>query len=48
MLILIARPRHSWEDNIKSYLGKIVSVGVDWINLAQVKNRWAAPVNTAN
>jgi hypothetical protein len=28
------KPRHRWEDNIKTDLGRMAE-GVDWINLAQ-------------
>jgi hypothetical protein len=36
----LARPRRRWEDNIKVDLQK-----VDWIDLAQDKDRWWALVN---
>jgi hypothetical protein len=32
-------------DNIKMDLGEIGWVGVDWIGLAQDRNRWRALVN---
>ena len=35
------RPRHRWEDNIKMDLQE----GMDWIRLAQDRNRWKALVN---
>jgi hypothetical protein len=37
----LGRPRRRWEDNIKMYLGD-----VDWIHLAQDRDRWRALVNT--
>jgi hypothetical protein len=33
-------------DNIKMDLGKIGWGGVDWIVLAQDRDKWRAPVNT--
>jgi hypothetical protein len=42
----LGRPRRRWEDNIKMDLREIVFGDVDWINLAQDRDRWRAPVNT--
>jgi hypothetical protein len=42
----LGRPRHRWEDNIKKDLGEIGFGDVDWINLAQDRDRWRALVNT--
>jgi hypothetical protein len=39
----LGRPRHRWEDNIKMDLGE-VGGGVDWIGLAQDRDRWRAVV----
>jgi hypothetical protein len=39
------RPRHRWEDNIKRYLQKVGCGGMDWIELAQDKDRCWALVN---
>jgi hypothetical protein len=39
--------RRRLEDNIKMYLREIGLEGVDWIHLAQKRNRWRALVNTA-
>lgn len=39
-------PRLRWEDNIKTDLKKVVSDGVDWIQLAHNWNQWRAVVNT--
>jgi hypothetical protein len=41
----LGRPRRVCVDNIKKDLGKIGWVGVDWIDLAQDRNRWRALVN---
>jgi hypothetical protein len=41
----LGRPRHRWEDNIKMYLREIGRVGMDWIYLAQDRDRWWALVN---
>jgi hypothetical protein len=42
---LLGRPRHRWIDNIKMDLLEIRLGGVDWIGLAQDRNRWRALVN---
>jgi ribosome biogenesis protein Nip4 len=42
----LRRPRRIWEDNIKMELREIVFGDVDWINLAQDRDRWRALVNT--
>jgi hypothetical protein len=39
------RPRHRWEDNIKMYLREVGCGGMDWIELAQDRDRWRALVN---
>jgi hypothetical protein len=36
----LERPRHRWKDNIKMDLGEIVFGDVDWIHLAQDRDRW--------
>jgi hypothetical protein len=41
----LAIPRHRWEDNIKMDLGEIGFGDVDWINLAQDRDRWQTLVN---
>jgi hypothetical protein len=43
---LLGRPRRRWEDNIKMGLREIGFGGVDWIHLAQDRDRWRALVNT--
>jgi hypothetical protein len=42
----LGRPRRRWEENIKMDLGKIEFGVVDWIHLAQNRDRWRALVNT--
>jgi hypothetical protein len=37
---IIGSPRCRWEDNIKMDLGEIRFVDVDWIHLAQDRDRW--------
>ena len=37
--------RHRWEDNIKLDLHEVQCGGVDWIELAQDRDRWRAFVN---
>jgi hypothetical protein len=39
-------PRRRWVDNIKMDLGEIGWDGVDWIELAQDRDKWRALVNT--
>ena len=39
------RPRHRWEDNIKKDLQEVGCEIMDWIELAQDKDRWRAHVN---
>jgi hypothetical protein len=36
---LLGRPRRMWVDNIRMDLGEVVSGDVDWIGLAQDRNR---------
>ena len=39
------RPRHRWENNIKTNLQEVGGGGMDWICLAQDRNRWRTFVN---
>ena len=41
----LGRPRPIWEDNIKMYLQEVSCVVMDWIELAQDRDRWRALVN---
>jgi hypothetical protein len=41
----LERPRRRWEDNIKMDLREVGWGGMDWINLAQERDRWRALVN---
>jgi hypothetical protein len=41
----LGRPRHRWEDNIKVDLQEVGCGGMDWIELAQYRDRWQALVN---
>jgi hypothetical protein len=41
----LGRPRRGWEDNIKMDLREIRFGNVDWIHLAQDRDRWRALVN---
>ena len=38
-------PSHRWEDNIKMGLQAVGCGGMDWIKLAQDRDRWLALVN---
>jgi hypothetical protein len=41
----LGRPKRRWEDNIKVDLREVGWGGMDWINLAQDRDRWRALVN---
>jgi len=41
----LGRPRHRWEGNIKMDLQEVGCGVMDWIYLAQERNRWLALVN---
>jgi hypothetical protein len=41
----LRKPRRRWVDNIKMGLGEEGLGYVDWIGLAQERNRWRALVN---
>jgi hypothetical protein len=43
---LLGRPRRRWEDGIRVDLRAIGLGSVDWIQLAQDRDRWWALVNT--
>jgi hypothetical protein len=43
--IPLGRPRRRWEDNIKADLQEIECRGMDWIELAQERDRWRSLVN---
>jgi ribosome biogenesis protein Nip4 len=42
----LGRPRCRWEDNIKMDLREVGFGDVDWIHLAQVRDRWRTVVKT--
>jgi hypothetical protein len=41
----LGRPRRRWEDNIKTDLREVGCGFVDWIGLAQDRDRWRALVS---
>ena len=41
----LGRTRRRWKDNIKMCLQEVGCGGVDWIDLAQDKDRWKVLVN---
>ena len=41
----LGRPRCRWEDTIKMDLQEVGCGGMEWIELAQDRNRWRARVN---
>jgi hypothetical protein len=42
----LGRTRHRWEDNIRMDLREVGWEGVDWIHLAQDRDRWRALANS--
>jgi hypothetical protein len=42
----LGRPRRRWVDNIRMNLGEVEWSDVDWIGLAQDRNRWRALVKS--
>jgi hypothetical protein len=42
----LGRPRRRWEDNINMYIQEVGFGGMDWIFLAQDRDRWRALVNS--
>jgi hypothetical protein len=42
---LLGRPTHRWEDNIKMDLQEVGCEVMDWIELAQDRDRWRALVD---
>jgi hypothetical protein len=42
----LGRPRRRWVDNIRMDHGEVGWSDVDWIGLAQDRNRWRALVNS--
>jgi hypothetical protein len=44
-VLLLGRPRRRWEDNIKTDLREVGCGCVDWIALAQDRDRWRALVS---
>jgi hypothetical protein len=41
----LGRPRRRWVDNIRMDLGDVGRSDVDWIGLAQSRDKWRALVN---
>jgi hypothetical protein len=41
----LGRPRRRWEDNIKVDLQEVGCEDMDWIDVAQNRDRWRALVN---
>ena len=41
----LGRPRRRWEDNIKMDLQEVGCGGMNWVELAQDRDRWRALVN---
>jgi hypothetical protein len=43
--ITVGRTRHRWEENIQMNFQEVGCGGMDWIELAQHRDRWRALVN---
>jgi hypothetical protein len=43
----LGRPRRRWEGNIKMDIQEVGCGGMDWIDLAQDRDRWRALVKAA-
>jgi hypothetical protein len=41
----LGRPKRRWEDNIKMDLQEVECGGMDWIELAQDRDKWRALLN---
>ena len=41
----LGRPRRGWEDNIKMRIQEVGCEGMDWVDVAQDKERWRPLVN---
>jgi len=41
----LGRPRYRWEDDIKMDLQEVGCGGMDWIEMAQDREKWRALVN---
>jgi hypothetical protein len=41
----LGRPTHRWEDDIEMDLQGVVCGNMDWLDLAQDRDRWRALVN---
>jgi hypothetical protein len=41
----LGRPRHRWEDNIRMDLQELGCGSMDWIELAQDRDKWRALLN---
>jgi len=41
----LGRPKRRWKDNIKMGVREVGCEGMDWIELAQDRDRWRAVVN---
>jgi hypothetical protein len=42
----LGRPRRRWEDGIRMDVGEVGFRDVDWMHLAQDRDRWRALANT--
>jgi hypothetical protein len=46
VLKTLGRPRHGWEDNMKMDFQEVGCGGIEWLELAQDRDRWRALVNS--
>ena len=43
----LGRPRRKWDDNIKMDIQDVRCEGMDWVDVAQDRDRWRSVVNVA-
>jgi hypothetical protein len=43
----LGRPRRRWEDNTKIYIKELGLEIVEWVRLAQNRDKWLSVLNTA-
>jgi hypothetical protein len=44
-MIPLGRPRHRWENNVEMDLQEILCDGVDWMDVAENRDKWRSPLS---